>query len=333
MPSNVAEMPLTLRWYRNRGRCLVIYGVLAVVLLGAALEIIGKSGAVWTVLGALAILVAIWLVAGAALAGFGVSRDALIVRSPLGTSHRVPWTQVASFTVSRPGQSERSESVVVAVRTDGRLLHTEGCTFGRGAKGHSRAQSMAAELNTDRLARLAGDAPATRSRAGHRSPSRLSLAGTKPAGIAYLLIIGIAVLGLGAYLLGSGAAALGPARRAAEGQGVHGSFVAVTEHCGKYGCSWTGNFVLPEGIVSLRNVKLNTDTGGMKAGQSRPALDTGDNSMVFPANNRRQWLQQVVDMAIGAALIVFGFLWIAHVTRYARRTGMLHRSLVSAAAA
>jgi uncharacterized membrane protein SirB2 len=328
-------MPLAVRWYRNRPRCLFIYGVLAVVLLGAALQIIGKTGAVWTVLGALAILVAIWLVAGAALAGFGVSQDALIVSSPLGTRHQVPWTQVASFSVSRPGQSERSESVVVAVRTDGRLLHTEGCTFGRGAKGHSRAQAMAAELNSDRLARSDSDVPATlapRPRASQRSSGKVTprRCHRRDEFIAWIFF-GIVFLSIGAFLIGPSIAAMGPAFRASHDQGVRGSFVAVTEHCGR-GCFWSGNFVLPDGTVTLRNVDFNAFTSKMSADQSVKALDTGDPSLVFPTNDSTQWLtQQLVALVLCVVYIVAGLLALAVMARRARRMGMFHRSLVSAA--
>jgi hypothetical protein len=112
---------------------------------------------------------------------------------------------------------------------------------------------------------------------------------------------------------------------------VRGSFVAVTEHCGR-GCFWSGNFVLPDGTVTLRNVDFNAFTSKMSAGQSVKALDTGDPSLVFPTNDSTQWLtQQLVALVLCVVYIVAGLLALAVMARRARRMGMFHRSLVSAA--
>jgi hypothetical protein len=336
MPCNVVAMPLPVHWYRNRRRCLLIYGLPAVAPLAvAAFLILAENSLVWTVLGAAAFLVAVWLLVGAALAGFGVDRDALIVRSPLLTQHRVPWAEVASFEVAQHG--ENGESVVVVICADGRRLHTGGCTFPPGQDGHSRAGATAYGLKTDSLARSGPgqDAkPIRHPRAGPRrmglsSPGWLTPGRAHSGHIWIVMLFGVVMLGAAGLLLDGGITTLGPALRASHGQGARGKFIAETLNCGRHSCSWNGNFALPNGTVTLSNVSFNASTRDMSAGQSVPALDAGDTSMVFPINDGTQWLSQVEQIAFGALLLAFGVFLVVCLTRRARRVGSFHAALLS----
>jgi hypothetical protein len=329
MPTDVAT-PMTVRWYRNRRRSLLTYGLPALAPLAlAAFLIIGEGTPGWTIVGLVALLVSISLLAGAALAGFGVARNVLIVRSVLGTDRRIPWPMVASFEVVQ--HAESGESVVLVVCTDGRRLHTAGCTFPPGPDGHSRAEAVAYELNTERIARADEDDEASPAR---RRPARLPAPRWVTPRRAHLwhFVIGLVAalwgLAFAVVLLVGGVSTIGPAIRASHNQGTRGSFVAVTEHCGR-GCSWDGNFVLPDGSVLLRNVSFNAGTGEMSAGQSVAGLDTGDTSVVFPTKDSTQWLTQTFEIAIGVIWLAFALFVTVSLVRRELRTRRFHRSLVS----
>jgi hypothetical protein len=135
-------------------------------------------------------------------------------------------------------------------------------------------------------------------------------------------------LAIAAVLIADGISTIGPAIRASHEQGMRGSFVAVTKVCGR-GCSWNGNFVLPDGIVVLRNISFNAGNGDMSAGQSVAALDTGDTSTVFPTNDSTQWLTPTFEIASGAIWLVCTVLAAIALARTELRTRRFHRSLVS----
>jgi hypothetical protein len=320
------------RWYRNRRRSLLTYGAPALAPLAlAAFLIIDVGTPGWTIAGAVVLLVSIWLLAGAALAGFGVTRDVLIVRSALGTDQRISWPEVASFEVAQ--HDEKSESVVLVVRTDGRRLHTAGSTFPPGPDGHSRAEALAYELNTERIARADEDEealPAPRRPVRLPAPRWLTPRRAHLGHIAADLLAALVGLACAVVLLAGGISTIGPAIRASHDQGIRGSFVAVTEHCGgRGGCSWNGNFVRPDGFVLLRNVSFNAGNGDMSAGQSVAALDTGDTSTVFPTNDSMQWLTQTFEIAFGVMWLAFGLFAAVSLARTELRTRRFHRSLVS----
>ncbi len=329
MPAGVATLR-KVRWYRNRRRCLLTYGLpaLAPLAVGAFL-IIGEGASWWMLLGLVAVLVSLSLLAGAAQAGFGVTRDVLIVRSVLGSDRRISWPRVASFEVAQHG--ENGESVVLVVCTDGRRLHTAGCAFPPGPDGHSRAEALAYELNTERIARAAEDEealPARRLPARRPAPRWLTPRRAHLVHAGFALVFALIGVAFGAVLLAYAVSAVGPAIRASHNQGIRGSFVAVTEVCGR-ACSWNGNFVLPDGVVVLRNVGFNAGNADMSAGQSVAALDTGDTSMVFPANDGTQWLTETFGIAFGVVLLAFGLFVISSLARRELRARRFHRSLVS----
>jgi hypothetical protein len=93
---------------------------------------------------------------------------------------------------------------------------------------------------------------------------------------------------------------------------------------------WTGNFELPDGTVTLRNVGFNTGSASaISVGKPVPALNTGDASMVFPANDSTQWLFQIGELAAGAFFVLVGPMLIATLALRERRMRRFHRSLLS----
>lgn len=119
------------------------------------------------------------------------------------------------------------------------------------------------------------------------------------------------------FMLVAGAIQFGPALAAAEGHGTAGYFVAETENCSKDGCNWTGNFVAPDGRVTLRNVGFMGPHGTLYQGAKFAALDTGDTARVYARHGSRDWMTDLACIVFG--VIGFG-LWAWRVPyRTARR--------------
>ena len=108
------------------------------------------------------------------------------------------------------------------------------------------------------------------------------------------------------FMLVAGTIQFGPALGAAQGHGTAGYFVAETENCSKDGCNWTGNFVAPDGQVTLRNVGFIGPHGTLYRGARLAALETGDTAKVYAAHGSRDWMADLAGIVFG--VIGFG-LW------------------------
>lgn len=124
-----------------------------------------------------------------------------------------------------------------------------------------------------------------------------------------------------ALVLLVGASQFGPALAAAGGHGTAGYFVAEAENCDKGRCGWTGNFVAPDGQVTLRNVGFMGPHGTLYRGARLAALDSGDADEVYARHGSRDWMADLAFIVVG--VIGFG-LWAWRVPyRTARR--LAHR--------
>jgi hypothetical protein len=103
-----------------------------------------------------------------------------------------------------------------------------------------------------------------------------------------------------------GAIQFGPALAAAEGHGTAGHFVAEVENCNNGRCSWTGNFLAPDGRVTIRNVGFMGPHGTLYRGDRLAALDTGDPAGVYARHGSRDWIADLASIVVG--VIGFG-LW------------------------
>lgn len=131
---------------------------------------------------------------------------------------------------------------------------------------------------------------------------------------------------LGAVLILAGAIQFRPALAAAGGHGTAGYFVAEVEQCTKGNCGWTGNFMTPDGRVTLRNVSFMGPHGTLYRGARLAALDTGDAASVYARHGSRNWIADLAMMVIGT--IGFG-LWLWRVPyRTARRRVRRDASLI-----
>jgi len=176
----------------------------------------------------------------------------------------------------------------------------------------------------DELAKAQADATRqieqARWRHSHRRPPRFSF--DPRIWVLKWLVFPVAAAGL----LLMGAVQFGPALAAAAGHGTAGYFVAEVESCGKYGCEWTGNFVAPDGRVTLRSVGFKGPHGTLYRGDRLAALDTGDPSSVYARHGSRDWIGALAAIVIG--VIGFG-LWAWRVPyRAARRRARRDRFVI-----
>jgi len=272
-----------------------------------ALDIIGAAGLVMIA----------WVAAGVMQAGLGVSAGGVVLRSPLWVRRRVPWSHVENFLVHRV----TSGASVRVICSDGRQLSTFACFWSRRSNGLECARAVATELVS--VLEQFSDHPDASAPWPDLPKIEFSARLTRRAGrAALMLVVTVSVLVMsltGAAAIFYGATELGPALRASQGQGIAGTFVAMTQSCGRGGCSWSGNFVLPNGNTMLRNVGFSGGTSGLQAGRTLPALDSGSAVAVFPVGDALGWLRQVLGLLEGIILLLVSIVSEIALIRHERR--------------
>jgi hypothetical protein len=275
------------------------------------IEGIARPGlAPFVILGAILLPVCLMGAYGMMRSGIGLSPDRVLIRSGFGTTRALPWSEVARFKV-RTNKS-RTDGLTEVIGTDGRRRWTFGCMPG----GWSRRETLIARyrllrtLEDERLKHVPEGA------AADRPPVRRPvLPPWSPLRHWVPRVLGsVALLGLiagSAWFASDALSSLGPAFRAADGLGTRGYFIPQSGGCSR-GCSWFGEFRLPNGTVTLRGASLN-DAGRVRIGVPVPARDTGG---VYPANAAGAWgdpLATIVEGYSSAAL--FAAVGIAQLTR------------------
>jgi hypothetical protein len=130
----------------------------------------------------------------------------------------------------------------------------------------------------------------------------------------------IAAVGIGVLA----ASYLGPALRAANGHGIHGTWVAQRCVAGHGSCRWYGEFIRSDGTVVLTHASYSGDLTGVHAGWRTPALDSGASDEVYPVHGSTRWEHDVIGLAASFAAVV-ALIVRAYVVRRRRR----RRDLVS----
>jgi hypothetical protein len=115
-------------------------GARALSLTGAALVFCAGSA------------VTIWSLRAA---GIGVTADHLVVWDAAGTRHLIAWPSVAGFDLEKwHGVHGSSGLTLIVICSDGRRLHTSGCSFsGTGERSWATARQMVQALEAERQAR------------------------------------------------------------------------------------------------------------------------------------------------------------------------------------
>jgi hypothetical protein len=125
-----------------------------------------------------------------------------------------------------------------------------------------------------------------------------------------LLWVGLPVM---AYVGVLAAINLGPAVRAAQGQGTPGIFTGVREQCGRGSCTLFGDWVASDGRRTRVNVRLHGGPDSLGVGDSAPAFDTGDSDGVFANERDRRYVVLIAGMTLLGAAAAVG--WIVFLVR------------------
>ena len=114
------------------------------------------------------------------------------------------------------------------------------------------------------------------------------------------------------------ATSIGPAWRAHEGAGLRGIVTVTQKDCGRNDCSYSGDFISPDGKDRRTGVGLASGFSGLAVGDRVPALDDGDPNNVYPPGGGDDWIITTLVLvgAVGALLV-----WIYAVPMGARRRG------------
>jgi hypothetical protein len=213
-------------------------------------------------------------------AGIAVTPEHILIRTATGRTTRVPWAQVTGFkAVKGPGKSPDEDTVLVLTSGGGRL-HTLG--YGTAGTSPTEIWQLLRVLEDERLAR----APGTASTLPPRPSPRPGEDGVRSVWTGICVIMLMIFGSLTLYFAVTG---LGPALRAARGEGTAGYFIPQRETTGK-GATWYGEFRLPDGTVTRRNVSIeDLPVSGMQAGVPVAARDTGDPEGIFPRKDPGAW--------------------------------------------
>ncbi|MFD0853128.1 hypothetical protein ACFQ07_12885, partial [Actinomadura adrarensis] len=116
------------------------------------------------------------------------------------------------------------------------------------------------------------------------------------------LLMGALLLMLWTLVCGAMVEEFEATRRAAEGQGVPGTFTARSESCSRSGCSWYGTFTARDDRQSvLDGVLLRGEDGrSVSAGDTIPALDVGSSNFVHMAGGSADWGEPFAAGFVGA---------------------------------
>jgi hypothetical protein len=126
-------------------------------------------------------------------------------------------------------------------------------------------------------------------------------------------------------LLVVGALGLGPAIRAARGQGVRGVFTAKTLSCDRT-CSWTGTFTVGDRQVRPDVTYDDSLAPATHPGSVVPALYPGGSNEVFAVRGSASWRIYAVLMPAASAGLLAS-LWLGPI-RYLRRRGNDRRTVL-----
>lgn len=246
-------------------------------------------------------------------AGIGVTSTHLLIRGALGSTRAVPWGDVTGFAVTGSGRARAFR----VLGQGGQRWNTVGCS----PAGWNRQEDELARwrltraLEDERLARNPGAASEVPS--CPPEPVRAPWARRWGRRLFTDTILA-AFLGLSVWLAWSAAASVGLAFRAAGGAGTPGYFIPQSKSCDKSGCTWYGEFRLPDDRVARTSVTIaDTPWGDLQVGTPVAATDVGDDNtsnggsgVVFPAHDPGAWSSTVTDLvrSVGWAAMLLSLL-------------------------
>ena len=219
-------------------------------------------------------------------AGIGVTSEHILIRTATGRTRVIPWAQVTGF---KDSYTPRGGGTIYVLTSGGERWHTSG--YAPAGSSRWEGWHLLRVLEDERIARTPGAARVLPPRPPPPSPG-VNRAPWVWAGVGVITLII-----LGSLPLYSAVTEFGPAIRAARGEGTVGYFIPQREATGK-GATWYGEFRLPDGTVTLRNVSIeDLPVSAMQAGVPVAARDTGyaeatflpGTPAVFPRDDPGAW--------------------------------------------
>jgi hypothetical protein len=240
---------------------------------------------------------------GVLRAGIGVTATDLVIRGALGSTRAVPWQDVTGFAVTGSGRTQAFSVLVHG----GQRWKTVGCSL----SGWNRQEE---ELTRWRLTRALEDErlvrnPGAASEVPSSPPDPVRAPWARRWGLRLFADTTlVAFLGLAVWLAWSAAANVGLAFSAADGAGTPGNFIPQSKVCAKSGCTWYGEFRLPDGRAARTDVTIaDTPFGDLQTGAPVASTNVGDNDtsnggsgVVFPAHDPGAWSSTVTGLARSA---------------------------------
>lgn len=118
-------------------------------------------------------------------------------------------------------------------------------------------------------------------------------------------VVGAVVLVVALGCVGFTGMDLGPAVRAARGDGHRGTIVLTEKDCDRRGCDWSGDFTSDDGSVVFRGAAMQDGVPtGAKVGDELPALHTGARDGVYPVTGSDEWIYIALIFALGIVVVL-----------------------------
>lgn len=284
-------------WYRHGGHPVTAStGILLLGLFPAVLIVYGLSQpARWALLvpGAALIIVIVALARLPLRSGIGVTPERILIRTAFKTT-AVPWEQVTRFEGGKNSPESTRVDAVFVCTSAGERLHTAG--YAPAGPTPRELWRLLHALEAERIARTPGAVttlppPPRASRYGE-----IGEVNPLPVlGLIFLVMAGIVVMGMGG-------AEIGPAVRAASGDGTAGYYIPQHQSTGR-GALWSGEFRLPDGTVLIQDTGiLDVSPGTLRAGVPVAARDTGNGNGVYPRDDPYAWHGPAAFLATAAWL-------------------------------
>lgn len=316
------------RWYRHGGVRLLVSIVIALLgLVPASLLIVDGIGPPvrWMFIVPGAVLVAaieVWAWVPMR-AGIGVTAEHVLIRTVIGSTRTVPWDKVIRFEGGKSSPDSGSDDTIFVLTSDRKRWRTAGCS----AAFASRAEvwPLVRALEDERLARVPGAVSSLPSSLSSPEPGEFA------AGL-YFAVIGVSVLlAFGTIGLFAGIQGSGPGLRAAYGRGAVGYYVPQRETAGtRWSAStWYGEFRLPDGTVTRRDVIIHdVSAGALRAGVPVAARDVGGSYGIFPREDPGAWQGAVIGFLVAAGLYAAALVVIIRMVIRLVRHGRRHANLI-----
>jgi hypothetical protein len=246
-------------------------------------------------------------------AGIGVTPERILIRAATGRTTAIPWADVTGFKATHT----RKDGKIFVLTSGGGQWQTSG--YAPAGSSRWEEWQLVRALEDERIARTPGAAYALPPRPPPPAPGQRRV----PSLWASLVVAALLIL-FGTGTLYQAVTRLGPAVQAAHGGRTAGYFIPQRETTGR-GAAWYGEFRLPDGDVTRRDVGIqDLPVSAVHAGVPVAARDTGDPAGVYPRDDPGAW-HYPADVAVMTGWF-YGWALVLVIRAAARRRGWSRRA-------